>query len=558
MSDLAQFPSQGDLLKFVYNATGIVPSKNQFIIDTEINDKSLHKRLTRVAREEGDFLKNFDENTNELRSAIYSLFINDMYSGTLFDPLIEIFHTYNHTTLTNHTYLEKKESLYYLISKVFLHRATLSIFKYKQYYSAFFDTSISPINTFWYLEYKDTTALATVIKWIYTCEDKSQEEFHNTIYNETNETFDQVEKDLANAKNWTSTVVKLPSFSNILDVFDRAFRFHNIDEDKRQKYILFLLIARFSTYCLKHMYDNYKEEEITELLSKLKYYSKSIDSDFQRIFSAVNNDKNYQTTHIELQETIDKGWLKVALVDRFFDNCMESAESIAKDLEWTQSRYLEVHSSDNNQNPDRSIYEIQQEALKWLKSNNSAPSFIIEFFQGTIVEPDIKDYIKNIGNCIDGYEVLKQKYDYQKWLNEYHEVGNDIVLPWLKHWIDGLNFYYNKEFEQSLVTMKQAFETIRYSAGNSQIRFIEDYMLVALAQPNKNGNVQGWKDFQRAFKWGVFMNNFEAFPEFYSNISDEELKVIFKNKKQSYKSFLDSNFDSKVLAKLMFHWKYDS
>ena len=47
MSDLAQFPSQGDLLKFIYNATGIIPSKNKknFIIDIDMDDKSLHKSL---------------------------------------------------------------------------------------------------------------------------------------------------------------------------------------------------------------------------------------------------------------------------------------------------------------------------------------------------------------------------------------------------------------------------------------------------------------------------------------------------------------------------------
>lgn len=48
MSDLAQFPSQGDLLKFIYNATGIIPSKKQFIVDIEIDDKSLHKSLERL------------------------------------------------------------------------------------------------------------------------------------------------------------------------------------------------------------------------------------------------------------------------------------------------------------------------------------------------------------------------------------------------------------------------------------------------------------------------------------------------------------------------------
>ncbi|WP_201573169.1 hypothetical protein [Psychrobacter nivimaris] len=90
MSELAQFPSQGDLLKFIYNATGIIPSKKKFIIDIDVDDKSLHKSLDRLAKEEGDFLKNSEQYISEFRSAIYGLFTNAMYSGTLYDPLVEL------------------------------------------------------------------------------------------------------------------------------------------------------------------------------------------------------------------------------------------------------------------------------------------------------------------------------------------------------------------------------------------------------------------------------------------------------------------------------------
>jgi hypothetical protein len=83
-------------------------------------------------------------------------------------------------------------------------------------------------------------------------------------------------------------------------------------------------------------------------------------------------------------------------------------------------------------------------------------------------------------------------------------------------------------------------------------------MLVALSQPNKNGNLQGWKDFKLAFKWGVFMNNFGAFPDFYSDKSDEELKTMFKKNKKAFKSCSTSIMDTRLLAKLLFHWKYDT
>ena len=153
---------------------------------------------------------------------------------------------------------------------------------------------------------------------------------------------------------------------------------------------------------------------------------------------------------------------------------------------------------------------------------------------------------------------MKEKYDYQKWLNEYYKVGNNKVYPWLVHWVDGMRFFYQRDFDASIREMQQAFNTIRYSAGSSQIKFIEDYMLVALAQPNKNGNVQGWKDFKIAFKWGVFMNHFDAFPKFYSDKSNKELKTMFEENKKAFISFPSNSMDTGLLAKLLFHWKYDT
>lgn len=554
MSDLAQFPSQGDLLKFVYNATGIVPSGSQPIVDSSITNKTLRT----LAKEEGRFLENFTTHANEFRSAIHGLFANVMYSDTLYDPLVELFQIYTQTVLTDHTYLEKKKSLLYLIQNIFLQRVTISIFKYQHYYSAFLDASLSPKSKFWFLEYESTTPLACVMNWIYDCENKSLEVFHDPSEFSADESIDQIDKDLANVRNWLSGTVKLPPFSNILDVFDRAFKAHKIAGDKKDRYIFFLFIARFATYCLDSLIESYGEKEVAQILNKLELYLGLINKDYSDLCSIFESKRTNRMTDIE--KSMGESQTEMFNTDFFLDKSMEYGDLVAHQLNNIQAEYIKASSRDTKLQGE-SIHDIHQEILKQLSNsspNTSPYKFIIKFFQDRLVPPNYEGYTENIKNCIDGYEVLKQKYDYQEWLDDYYEAGNNIVYPWLVYWIDGMRFFYNKEFESSLTSMRKAFDTIRYSAGNRQIKFIEDYMLVALAQPNKSGNVQGWKDFQRAFKWGVFMNNFEAFPEFYSNISDEELKVIFKNKKQSYKSFLDSNFDSKVLAKLMFHWKYDS
>lgn len=556
MTDLAQFPSQGDLLKFVYNATGIIPSKSKFIIDVEIDNKSLHKSLNRLAREEGDFLKNFEEHANEFRSAIYGLFSNTMYSDTLSDPLIEIFQVYTQTVLTDHTYLEKKESLLYLIHHIFLQRATISIFKYQHYYSAFLDATVAPKSKFWFLDCESTTPLACVINWIYDCEKKNLEVFHDNSKFSTDESIDQIDKDLANVRNWLSGTVKLPPFSNILDVFNRAFKVHKIDDDKKDRYRFFLFIARFATYCLNSLFENYSQEEVARTLNKLKLYLGLITKDYEYLCSVIDAHRTTRLTDAE--SSMGESYTKIQNVDFFLNKSMEYQNFIAHHLNNIQVEYIKA-SSRSTKPQSESIHDIHQEILKELSASSAAQyKFIIKFFQDRLVPPNHEGYTESIKNCIYAYDVMKQRYNHQQWLNEYYEVGNDSVYPWLVHWVDGMKSFYSRDFESSLSSMRKAFETIRYSAGNRQIKFIEDYMLVALAQPNKNGNIQGWKDFKLAFKWGVFMNHFDAFPEFYTDISNKELEAIFKDRKKSYKSVSGSNFDTKVLAKLLFHWKYDN
>lgn len=169
-------------------------------------------------------------------------------------------------------------------------------------------------------------------------------------------------------------------------------------------------------------------------------------------------------------------------------------------------------------------------------------------------EKIMKPLEENIENMIHGYQLIKgSESNYEVWLEQYNRVNNDSLSPWLKNWVDAVFLFEHKEYSQALENMRSAFETIRYTAANKMIEFLESYMIISLLVDNK----RGWKDFKRAFKWGVFMNNFGDLKPFYLVSEETEIRSIFEEKLIVISKF-ENIRDLKTLAKLVFHFPYSS
>ena len=117
MYALAQFPSQGDLIKFTYNALGIIPSKSEQILDLKVENKSLQKSLQRLAKEKdsSNYLENSSIHVQALNCAVSDLLPSYQFHNSLLDTLKEFFQCYLTTVLQDHTYLEKEKSFEFII-----------------------------------------------------------------------------------------------------------------------------------------------------------------------------------------------------------------------------------------------------------------------------------------------------------------------------------------------------------------------------------------------------------------------------------------------------------
>ena len=169
-------------------------------------------------------------------------------------------------------------------------------------------------------------------------------------------------------------------------------------------------------------------------------------------------------------------------------------------------------------------------------------------------QANTKLFLANIENYHHGYfDVLSNKISFDTWFESYKACKNDIVYPWLEQWIRGVILFKKNQSQEALEFMDKAFETIRYAAGKHQECFLEDYLLISLANP------KGYKSFKQAYKWGTFMNHFGGLKPLFNLESDEEIKQLYQAKKDNFNAFekMKNNMDMRTLAKMVFHWQYD-
>lgn len=331
MYALAQFPSQGDLIKFIYDAFGIIPSKSEQILDLKIENRSLQKSLQRFAKEEGsNFLENFDLHMQALHSAIADLFPTWHLQHSILDTLKDLFKCYLEVVLENHTYLNKQDSFEFIIKTTILPRLPISILKYKESYADFFKDVHTPQDFYWFLESNNQTPLNNIMQWIYRSENSNQNSFHSLEQSHlTSYESDQQEKDLCNVDNWLKDKT-LPAFATLKATFDRAFKSLAIPKERQESYLFFLLIARFCTYCSQQIKEHYGTIFLQTMSEKLRSYLGAIYKDFHLFYNdkmkaIINEQKNIIASDpYNIENNVDvEEMMNFAIFKSFSKNCLQ-------------------------------------------------------------------------------------------------------------------------------------------------------------------------------------------------------------------------------------------
>lgn len=489
------FPSQGELIKFIYTAAGVLPRK--YGPKDEMDEKTkktVQKSLARITAEEGNLSNNFAKLVQLLSFSVSGHISNQKIMFSIGEILFDVLDVYKQVLRDDGTYLVKNETMKWFVSTYLINRVVLSVNKHILRFNVAADNLLFPEND-WFLPsiHNDQVEypLAKTMRWAYELCETSHSNFH---YPDKSHSADFVrrEQNLENALNWLNGE-NLPSLSALLSNFNFSFdilekcedtKFRKIiSEDKRESIRIALLIARASTFIFKQIFENYGLPYLKEVCNQYRRYSSYISEEIVPVKAEI---ETYIVSQQLSQYEIDTLWYE--LIPRYFAQIGDKQLNLAKEIE----NYISSSSVATAINP-----EIVNDLVKQHGGWTVLP--IIDIFNSQLSQSFPKsfpDFLHRGLKLKDDSHATEEQIE--RFEVELAQSGVDIYLPWISDWIYGAFYYRKEQYEIAYPFFKKAFEAARYCAGKNQYKLVNQYAEVA-AKNNK------WSEFKKGIEWAHFL-----------------------------------------------------
>lgn len=480
MRNQIRFPTQGELVHFIFNSSGILADRHDQSDNNQKEIKRIQTQLRRLAKEDGKFLKNFEDCQFLLREKLMSIVQDDDWVTAIGQSLVDLFQCYLETIHREGTFRNKKTNVAYLIELVWMPRLVLSFFKYKWKFHQHFQKFQSIDTPFWFLGRGQQTPLAIVIDWIYQVTGQTTTSFHTSSNDITQQ------RDLENVRHWRQGK-NLSTWHDLEQTFQRAMQQHKIKADQQQLFKTYLFLARWVTSVLEQVDQHYGVD-----------FTKNLITQFKQQFSLINQAflPAYQARPSELEHLLQQQAEGFSLeqnqemhdqicVDLFFKYLAPCQQNIAQFAQHSPKKFAEATQKISLFQPLEqycivTIAHVLNTLQKYQAKTNEYPA---------------------IENMMQGYDIISGKpIDMNQWLQDHEQSQAYVMFPWLKDWVLGRQALLQHQLQQAHQYFQSCFNIIKYSACR-QHRFVEDY-LVACAQLTKK------QDFDKALSWVRYMDHF--------------------------------------------------
>lgn len=485
------FATTGELVRFAYDAFGVLPRKDAPKDDgmDETQKKTLQKQLARLAKEEGHLQTNVGQVIQSLSSLLADYLPSFRIMGALGDTLGALLESYNALVRREGTYLNKAQSLQYFISVHALPRFVQALnHSLLQYKLTDLEPTI-PDEAFWYLPTVDaqsqlTWPLEKVMRWTYQRCDTSQTQFHYPGKSPSSAD-SRAQQRLEQAIKWTRGT-RLPSLPALMKNFNDSFaalaeQSRPVPAEVQLGIHLALIVARVTTYVGKQLHQSYDAHYLAEVCNQYRDYSHWIAEDINK-FKMELAPKLAQCKSVE--EEFDL-WLKaVPHYWRFFKNKLVT---VGDSLNYFQS-----------ESPDE---QVSQELVEALESKYGTFALRVHLDvhqrQAVFQHPDGFFGLLSLGLQLKG-DPSRQLQQIEAFAGQVSYCGLDSQLDWLVTWVHAVYHYCREEFDDAMRYFHLAFESAKYRAGSHQYELVNHYIELAAKTDDRRA-------FNKGIEWAQYL-----------------------------------------------------
>ncbi|MCE9662974.1 hypothetical protein LY622_05930 [Halomonas sp. M5N1S17] len=482
------YPSLGDVVKYVFRASGTMPRKGAHgnnNIFSEEEKKSIQKKLQRLAAEEGELENNLYESFAAASQLLSEVLTCPITASQIEDIINDLYECYYDLIKEKGTLMSKPDTVRYFVTAygvdVGVRSLTLSWLKWRPHYPC----TITPDKEFWYLPAEKhggvTWPLSHALKWAYDVVGVSQTRFHQPHGIGTDYHLDN---NLKCAKSWTSGQA-IPSMFVLKKNLDDSFQALSdngifVENSKRNNIITVVSLSRISTMIAKDIEHYYGTDFLFDVIAQIKKYVSWIQEEIIEYDHELQKHATFMNKPSKQYHQLR--WKILAGFWGHFEAKKTSAQKLINEhmgddhkvnpgiINWLEKRYgpysalvpIDSQNRSNADKPER-FEDIVEDALKMLNDSASINDSL------TIICDEIR----------------------------LHQI--DKHAPWLIPWLQGASCYWSGHYGDAFHYYQEAYTLAKYSAGNYQYRLLNQYLEVAA----KTGR---WRDFKKAANWASYLN----------------------------------------------------
>lgn len=481
MTDEIAFPSQGELVSYVFNAFGVLPTKHSS--DFEEQDKTKFQRLLkRLKDEEGLLVKNFDKSLEVFGERLHQCIENTKIERTVMSVLADLYHSFNRTIINEGTYTTKKDSLlYYLLTRATATLVESVTFQMLTAQLIVDNELISTIELFLPEVGTDgitVSPIAKTIGWVYEEMDCSQIQFHFPGKT-AGESDYHMDHNLENAGNWVRGK-SLPSLPALITNF-RASLNHNreirgVPEGFERTMKVNLMLARVATFVCRDICKHFGKEALQSAVKEIRRGFKDICVEIDE-FKRVTK-RTFALT--DLSGIDQHEWQRLTSYYQayFYDKKAISLREISDLGVGIKSQAISGLSAKYGR------YAVLSN-LHMIKSSEAfQPSLTFSKF------------------LLQGFELKKAA---NTSLDDVLKFGAELArspvagqLPWLTPWLEAVCHYRTGDYEEAWKRSKEAFMAGRYRAGKNQYLLTNQYLELS-------AKTKRWRAFKSAYDWANYV-----------------------------------------------------